>query len=186
MTPSSYRRSRLLEPASLIPWSDPVRQAFPIPAGGDPSRGPRRVRRSWVPRHLTRPGDRRGGHLQGLHVLRLRRQGGSVPPRTRVELERLFACVGPFPIPTETDPAPSGRRWSATTRTNRTRLASHKPRRDHRRSRRFTTPAAHPRLLVDQRGARRPRHGCIAGLLLLLAAVTTAGAAFGLLYVALR
>jgi AcrR family transcriptional regulator len=23
---------------------------------------------------------------------------------TRVELERLFACVGPFPIPTETDP----------------------------------------------------------------------------------
>ena len=39
---------------------------------------------------------------------------------------------------------------------------------------------------VDHRGARRPRHGCIAGLLLLLAAVTTAGAAFGLLYVALR
>lgn len=34
---------------------------------------------------------------------------------TRVELERLFACFGPFPIPTETDPAPSGRRWSATT-----------------------------------------------------------------------
>jgi hypothetical protein len=23
---------------------------------------------------------------------------------TRIELERLFACVGPFPIPTETDP----------------------------------------------------------------------------------
>ena len=34
---------------------------------------------------------------------------------TRVELERIFACVGLFPIPTETDRTPSGRRWRATT-----------------------------------------------------------------------
>jgi Glycosyl hydrolase family 3 C-terminal domain len=32
MMPSSYRRSRLLEPASLIPWSDPGSPSFPNPS----------------------------------------------------------------------------------------------------------------------------------------------------------
>jgi hypothetical protein len=38
MMPSSYRRSRLLEPASLIQWSDPGSPSFPNPSRGDLSR----------------------------------------------------------------------------------------------------------------------------------------------------
>ncbi len=42
--PSSYRRSRLLEPASLIPWSDPDSPSFPNPSRRRSFAGPRRVR----------------------------------------------------------------------------------------------------------------------------------------------
>jgi hypothetical protein len=102
--PSSYRRSRLVDRPTRS--HDPGWPSFPSPSR-DSSRGARRVRRSWVPRRLTQPGDRRGGHLRGLDVLLLRRQGRKedlYTHVTRIELERLFAGVGPFPIPTETDP----------------------------------------------------------------------------------
>src|SRR5512133_1751405 len=105
MMPSSYRRSRLLEPASLSPWSDP----------GSPSS------QSQQEAILRAALDEFAAH--GFHDASLNRvidaagiSKGSMcyyfdgkedlyTHVTRIELERLFACLGPFRIPTETDPA---------------------------------------------------------------------------------
>jgi AcrR family transcriptional regulator len=105
MMPSSYRRLRLVEPASLIPWSDP----------GSPS-----FSKSQQEAILRAALDEFAAH--GFHDASLNRvidAAGSPKGSmyyyfdgkedlyihvTRVELERLFAGVGPFPIPTETDP----------------------------------------------------------------------------------
>ena len=105
-----------------------------------------------VPTLACLPGHRSNVPSENLHHCRARRSHCPSPSASRSS-------------PHSSSPAsccdePGAVRPRTPTRTNRTRLASHSPRRDRRRSRRFTTPAAHPRPLVDQRGARRPRPGC--------------------------